>query len=197
MWELKNGKWSMLVDYGKWNKIDNIKERLQQNPDDMKALLVYADILQWQTKQFPEAEAALRKLGKVYPERTDLLIDMAVVLSMQGKMDEAEKYLVKIKDAGLLNRNVFTRLGGLLQRENKFAESIIYFEKALQMKEEGREYFSLARAFAFNNEKNKAFLNLDKAIGLGYNSKQQFENDQALRSLKSDGKWQELLGRLK
>jgi tetratricopeptide (TPR) repeat protein len=196
VWELNGDKWIRKKNYGKWNSYDYVKQWVKDHPDDMLALMKYADLLQWQTKEFAEAEIVYKKLETIYPEKKEMLIDLALVLLMQIKMEEAEKYLIKVMNAGLLNRNVYLRLAGLLRMEKKFRESIPYLEKAIEIEPKGDDLYKLGCSYAYINNIDKAFENLNKAADKGYNSKLQFEASTELQSLKTDPRWQQLLNKL-
>jgi tetratricopeptide (TPR) repeat protein len=197
IWEMTNNKWKKKIDYIKWSAFDIVKRRVEQDSNDFLALAKYADMLQWQTKQYTEAEAAYKKLEKAYPKKINMLKDLALVLSMQGKMEEAEKYITKVDQAGLMNRLSYLRLAGLLSNEKKYRESIKYQEKALSMEPRGGDYYNLACSYAHLGEKDKSFDDLNKAIEYGFNTRSQYENDKDLESLRSDNRWKDLLFKLK
>lgn len=54
-----------------------------------------------------------------------------------------------------------------------------------------------ARAYALIGEKDKAFDNLNKAVDHGYSSKEEFENEKDLATLKSDVRWNALMEKMK
>ncbi len=196
LWELKNNQWIQVADYGKWNTAAYITNWVAQYPDDLQALTKYADILQWQTKEFAKAETAYKRLLQAYPHKTDMLQDLALVLLLQNKAAEAETYLAQAKAAGLMNRYAYRRLAGLLSMEGRQEVAIPYLEIALDLEPQGADFYSLACSYALTGNKDKAFFNLDKAVLHGYHSKQQFESDTALESLKEDSRWQALLTKL-
>ena len=196
LWELKQEKWTKIATYGKWNTVEYIKQWVQQHPDDALALAKYADILQWQTKQFAEAELVYKKLTKIYPEKTNIFLDLAIVLAMQNKVAEADEYIAKLSQAGLMNRPAYLRLAGLLRMEQKYLPSIKYQEIALKMAPAGVDFYNLASAYARSGNPDRAFDALNKAIENGFNAKGQFENDTDLESLKADTRWKVLLDKL-
>jgi tetratricopeptide (TPR) repeat protein len=197
LWELNNNKWVKIVDYGKWNMVEYVKQWTEQHPDDIQALVKYADILEWRTKEFAKAETAYKKLVTVYPQDIGMFSSLAYVLSAQGKIDEANGYLQRLNELGSLNKNIYARLAGRLRQEKKFNEAIVYYNKILETDPKGKDFYSLACTYALVGEKEKAFDNLNKAIENGYNSKKQFEDDANLISLRSDKRFQDLLSKLK
>jgi hypothetical protein len=58
-------------------------------------------------------------------------------------------------------------------------------------------YYNLACSYALENKPDGAFKFLDKALAHGYASKQQYENDTDLVSLKNDKRWKDIVSRLK
>jgi hypothetical protein len=58
-------------------------------------------------------------------------------------------------------------------------------------------YYNLACSYALGNKSDGAFKFLETALAQGYNSKQQYENDPDLVSLKNDKRWKDLVSRLK
>ncbi|MBK9491704.1 MAG: hypothetical protein IPO07_25075 [Haliscomenobacter sp.] len=149
LWELKQNKWMKIAAYGKWNTVEYVVQWVQQHPDDAQALLKYADIMQWQTKQFLEAELAYKKLTKIYPEKTSILLDLAIVLAMQDKVSEADEYIAKLSEAGLMNRPAYLRLAGLLRMEKKYLPSIKCQEIALSMGLAGVDFQPRPHLFPF------------------------------------------------
>ena len=197
VWELTKDKWMQIADYGKWNMVDYVRQWTEQHPDDMQALMKYADILEWRTKEFAKAETAYKTLLATYPVDKGMLTALIYVLSAQGKIEEANEYLLKLNELGTLNKNVYARLAGRLRQERKYREAIVYYNKLLETDLKGENYYNLASVYALLNEKEKAFDNLVKAIENGYNSKKKFEEDADLASLKIDRRFQDLLLRLK
>jgi hypothetical protein len=58
-------------------------------------------------------------------------------------------------------------------------------------------YYNLACSYALENKPDGAFKFLDKALAQGFNSKEQYENDTDLVSLKNDKRWNDIVSRLK
>lgn len=195
--ELKDNKWIIVQNYGKLNTAEFIKSRVEQNPEDMAALEKYADILQWQTKQYAEAEQAYKRLVKAYPQKNNLLIELSLVLAMQGKVEEADEFLKDAINAGVVNKYTYLRLAGLLAQQKKYNASIKYQLKALETEPKGNEFFQVACNYSMLGNKDKAFEALYRAVALGYSAKKDYENDTDLKPLQSDRRWTQLLEKLK
>ena len=132
-----------------------------------------------------------------HPGDSDALLNLIATLYSLDKQTQAEIHISKTVNSSSLNRNSLTRLGSYLLSVKKYEESIKCFEKALNIESRGSDFYNLACAYSLINNKDKAFENLNKAAENGFNSKQQFENDSDLQSLKSDSRFQELLTKLK
>lgn len=196
VWELNPSGWTMKGSFGAWNTFEYVKATATAQPDNVQALLKYADLLQWQKKDYAEAEMAYKKLIVAFPRESKLLIELALMLSMQGKLDEASTYLARAEKLAPLDRYVYVRLGGMLRMDNRMRESIGYLEKALSMKQDGEDHFDLASSYAQVGEKDKAFHHLYEALALGFRNKATFNENAALVSLREDPRWKELIGLL-
>ncbi len=196
LWEMENGKWQQVMDYPKWSPFEIVTKQVEQFPNDFLALAKYADMLEWQTKQYAEAEAAYKKLEVAYPQNTDYWNGLVSVLSAQGKIKDAQVYLEKISKAGLLNKSVYIRLAGRLRQENKITESIIYLIKITELEPVATNFYNLGCAYALSGNKDKAFALLNKAANNGFTARNYFENDGDLASLKNDNRWATLMQKL-
>lgn len=196
-WELRNDNWMQIANFGKWDDISYLKSVIESNPNDTLALFQYSDILQWRTKQFDEAEKAYKKILNITPNRTDLYRELALVLLMQGKTTEAEIYLSKMRSSGSLTRSAMLRFAGLLHMEKRYHEAIPFYEEALQLERKGSDYFNVAKAYSKLQMTDKAFEALSKAIDLGYNNNNQYDQEPDIAALKQDARWQELKKNLK
>jgi hypothetical protein len=88
-------------------------------------------------------------------------------LRIAGKLAEAEAQIVKFASKGGDSRTV----------------SVMYY--------------NLACSYALGNQADGAFKFLETALSHGYSSKEQYENDPDLVSLKNDKRWKDLVSRLK
>ena len=197
LWELKNQEWRIVKDYGVWDDAKYLKQRIAQSPNDEEALAKYADLLLWRKKEYFAAETTYRQLFLLDPSRKNgLLTDFTLSLLMQGKFEEAEKNLGEAKKAGLVNRQTYVRLAGLLRNEGRYAESAIYLRNALSLEPKGDDYFVLGCLYALLDQTDQAFEALQNAVNYGYTSKQKFEGDDRLNALKSHARWEALISRL-
>lgn len=175
---------------------DLAKQWLDSHPDDEDALKAYSASLK-NANRFAEAEPIFKKRISQDPGNVNLLADLTYIMYGLGKSAEAENYMSRAMATGKLNRFHFIVLGRSLYNIKKYKESARYYEEAVKFGKNGVDYYNLACSYALAQEKDKAFLSLSQAIENGFYSKQHFESDSDLDSLKSDSRWISLLKQLK
>jgi tetratricopeptide (TPR) repeat protein len=124
-------------------------------------------------------------------------MEMMLNLYVLNKNEEAENYIASIISSGVQERLLYARLGQELLAMNKNKMSIMYFEKALAMQQDGGNLYNLACAYAKGDQKNKALETLEKCVNTGYGSRQQIENDPDLNSIKSDERFTMIIEKMK
>jgi tetratricopeptide (TPR) repeat protein len=124
-------------------------------------------------------------------------MEMMLNLYVLNKNEEAENYIASIISSGVQERLLYARLGQELLAMNKNKMSIMYFEKALAMQQDGGNLYNLACAYAKDHQKNKALDTLEKSVNTGYGSRQQIENDPDFNSIKSDARFLMILEKMK
>jgi Tfp pilus assembly protein PilF len=172
-----------------------LKQWLNDHPDDSRALWQYGDMTK-RLKKYDEAEQALKKAISIDPDNNYAKADLIVVLYATNKSEEAEKYLAQAVKSGKMNRNAYASIGYSLYVLKMHEEGVKYFEKTMDLGPLSFDYYNLACGYAILGEKDKAFTALEKAASMGYNSKQQYESDSDLNSLRSDKRYQDLLAKL-
>jgi tetratricopeptide (TPR) repeat protein len=165
-------------------------------PNDVRVQSFYADLLR-EDQRYDEAETLYKKVLAVDPTRVDIILSMASLYYAQQKPAEAERYVEQAAQSGLMKRRDYANLGFRLLVAGKDKEAAIYYEKALEMEPRGVDYYNLACAYAKINSSDKALQALTNAIKYGYNSKQQFENDPDLTSLKNDERFKTMVAKLR
>lgn len=166
------------------------------HPDDASALEVLSTALK-NSNRLAEAESVYKKRLTLQPNDAGILIDLVLVSHVLDKTEDAEAYLTQAMKTGGVDRFNYLNLATSLYNNKKYKVSALYYDEALKLQPTGLDYYNQACCYALANEKDKAFISLNKAIEFGLNSKQQYENDTDLQSLKSDSRWQELLVKLK
>jgi len=86
------------------------------------------------------------------------------------------------------------RLNGKLAEAE---ETIVKYEPKGDQRTTAVMYYNLACSYALANKADGAFKFLDKALSLGYNSKQQYENDTDLALIRGDNRWKGMTSKLK
>ncbi len=105
--------------------------------------------------------------------------------------------MTRAVQSGQLNRYHYLNLGRSLYYVRDFKASAKYYGLALQVEPTGQDFYNQACSFALANEKDHAFESLNKAVENGFNSKQQFEGDEDLVSLRADPRYKVLLEKLR
>lgn len=173
-----------------------LKQWLDGHPDDGRALFQYGNVLK-NLKRYAEAEGVLKKAIALRPDFVYPQADLMVVYYALNKGDEAEKLLSDASKKGLMSRNAYANVGISLFIMNKHKEGVKFLESIKETDRLSFDYYNLACGYAIINETDKAFAALEKSVQMGYNSKQQFENDPDLNSLRSDKRYLDLMGKLK
>ncbi|HMG92375.1 MAG TPA: tetratricopeptide repeat protein [Chryseolinea sp.] len=197
-WPTSIGRATLAAQYGgEPEKAGSIlKTWLMDHPDDARALSQYGGIL-LQRKQFDEAEQVLRKSVSIDPKNTHTQTDLVVALYAKDRNEEAERRLADLASANRLNRNSYANIGYWLFVLNKHKEGVKYFEKAIETGDPlSYDYYNLGCGYAILGEKDRAFVALEKAVSMGYKSKDQYVNDADLNPLKSDKRYETLLTKL-
>lgn len=91
LWQLKKDEWRKIADYGKWNTLNYLAKRVEQNENDTDALKLYANGLR-AAGQYEKAEEVYKKLQHRFPNDSNLLADLANVMASQAKYKEATDF---------------------------------------------------------------------------------------------------------
>ena len=185
-----------LLQMNRPRAIEILKTIIEENPDDSRALGLYAEILQ-QDNKLPESEAVLKKILAQKPGDPQTMISLAGLAYRQNHVTQGDNYVSAVERSGKMTRDHYASLGFNLLVADKNREAATYYQKALDMAPRAVDYYNLACAYAKINDIENALKALEQSVKYGYNSKQQFENDPDLTSLKSDSRYKELLGKLK
>jgi hypothetical protein len=111
--------------------------------------------------------------------------DGSLNLTSKGKLKPS---MIKVR--GLVEE---LRLSGKLPEAEK---TIVKYEPGGDRRTISVMYYNLACSYALANNSDGAFKFLEKALAYGYNSKQQYENDTDLVSIRNDKRWKELITKL-
>jgi hypothetical protein len=173
-----------------------LKKWLSLYPNSLDATVIYSSVLRKQ-KHFPEAEQFLANNATRWNENINIIMEKALVKFGANKDDEAARLLAPILKEGNQLRDRYLYLSNSLFDMAKFEPSDEYFEKAMSIRSHGVFWYNRACGYTHIGHKDKAFMGLNKAADLGYNTKKNYEDDPDLVPLKSDARWKVLMGKLK
>jgi tetratricopeptide (TPR) repeat protein len=176
--------------------IDLLKSLADENPRDVSTLTFYGSSLR-ESNRLEEAETVFKRILSIDPKHREALVAMAVLAYKKNNAAEAEGYISKAVNAGVMNREGYSQLGFALLVADKNKESALWYEKAVALEPRGVDYYNLGCAYAKTNNAEKALPALEQAVKHGYSSKQQFESDGDLASLRSNDRFKDLLRKLK
>ena len=176
--------------------IEILKTIIDEKPNDTRALALYAAFLQ-RSDKFAEAEAVLKKVLAQKPNDPETMISLAGLAYRQNHVSEGDNYVSTVERSGKITRDQYANLAFNLLVADKNKEAAAYYQKALAMAPRAIDYYNLGCAYAKTNDTENALKALEQSVRLGYNSKQQFESDPDLTSLRSDSRFKELVGKLR
>ncbi len=176
--------------------IAELKKRTEEHPNNTDALFQYAAALK-NSKQYEESEKVFGELLKIEPDHINALTYRYLILQILGRPKEAEPLLARAEKTGRMDKFTYLGMGNTMYSIGKYEEGVQFFEKVTAADPTGVNLYNLACGYAKLGNKDKAFDNLNKAIDIGFNSKQQFENDADLESLKKDSRFVVLREKLK
>ncbi len=172
-----------------------LKSLADENPGDALTLSFYAATLH-DAKRDNEAEIVYKKLLAIEPGNLIALLSMSNIKFGQNDDEAGKKYLTEAENTGLMTAGNYGGVGYNLIVLNRNKEAARYYEKAVALEPNSRDYYNLACAYAKDKETDKAMNALEKSIQLGTVSKNQILNDTDLDSLRSDSRYKALLEKL-
>jgi tetratricopeptide (TPR) repeat protein len=131
-----------------------------------------------------------------HPDDINTLLNYVATLFWTNEDNTLREFISKSVMDDRMPRNSYRRLGAYLITVKKYSESIQCYQRANEMEPQGGDYYNTACAFALMNFNDKAFEAMNKAFEYGYNSRQSYENDTDLVSLKSDSRWAAFMKKL-
>jgi len=198
LWRWRNGSWTLInLEYAlsAERKANELQKLIKGNPRNAELYHSYGNTMKYLMKE-TELTEAYEKAASLDADNYNYLFDLVQTLYTQNKGTEAEKYIAGAVNSSGKARNFYSQLGGKLLSIKKYQEGIQCYQKANEIEPRGGDFYNVACAYALTQNKDKAFDALNKAADLGYNSKQNFEGDTDLASLKSDERWKSLSQKL-
>lgn len=172
-----------------------LKTWTDTHPTDGPAMVQYGSVLKNLARK-TEAEEVLKKAIALQPDNGNAKANLIAVYYALGKDDDARKLDAVMAKAGQATRNTYASIGYSLFVLNRHREGVQYFEKIPPADRLSWDYYNLGCGYARLNQKDKAYNALNQAVAMGNTSKQQYENDDDLNSLRSDQEYRELMSKL-
>jgi tetratricopeptide (TPR) repeat protein len=138
------------------------------------ALLVVLTALTWQhSHMFRDSEACYRTVIQKNPEAWPAQLNLGIVLSNQGRNDEAKPYLENVlhlnPDRMALGA-VYANLGNIALAKASLDEAIDYYKKSLEVWPDFRPYNSMGGVLHRQGKLREAMANYEKALEMQPNS---------------------------
>jgi Tol biopolymer transport system component len=165
-------------------------------PGSVDANMIYASVLR-KLAHFKEARDIIVRSVPQWDTKVPAIVEMALINFGMDKNREGEQLLIRPVNEGKLSRDNFIYLSNALFAMKKYEKSDEYFAKALSIHSNGVTIYNRGCSYARAGEPSKAFHYLNRAVEQGYDSKQHFESDPDLASLRSEPAWTKLARKLK
>ena len=149
-----------------------------------------------------DAAAAFERAMALAPDNMFAVGGLGQLRFRQQRYADAETLLAKAVSMGFRNSLIYGQLGYSQLAANKNAEALESYEAAFRMgippgaNTRGVAYYNMACAYARLKNTDKAIEMLNKAIDEGYVTRDSFEKDADLASIRSDARFSTLLTRL-
>ena len=174
---------------------------LADNPNDATAYSQYANALS-QINRFDEAGAAYEKALQLGANDAGMYIGLGLLRYYQKRWEDAVKFLSKAIELGAQSSLTYGQLAYSQMNLNRNEDAIKTYQKAFEVgippgaNTRGLAYYNMACAYIRLKQNDKAFETLGKAIDEGFVDRQTFETDTDLAPIRSDARFQQVLGRL-
>ncbi len=188
---------------GNPNKLVELMPKwMAENPNDVTAYSQYANAL-LQLRRFDEAGAAFEKALQLGANDAGIYSSFGQLRYTQKRWEDAVNYLSKAIEFGMRNSLIYGQLAYSQMNLNRNEDAIKTYEKAFEVgippgaNTRGLAYYNMACLYIRLKQNDKAFETIGKAIDEGFVDRQTFETDTDLAPLRSDARFQKVLGRLK
>lgn len=180
-------------------KLKLMREWMAENPNsnDAYAFSAYGGAL-LDAQDYAEAEKYLGKAVDIDPKNKGTYLSLAVASYALGKKKEGDKHLAAYEKDSTPEGFTYWYIGNRLVGAKRYAEAIPFFERSVGFPDpRGFIYYNLGSCYAMTGNKDKAFENLSKAVAMEFSTKEGYEGDEKLQGLKTDKRWNELMGNVK
>lgn len=174
---------------------------ISKNPKDAEAHLQYGFVL-FQLRRFDEASAVYEKALELGASDAGIYLGLGQIRLGQKRYEEAVSYLTKASELGNRNSFVYGQLAAAQMSLNRNEDAIKTYQKAFEVgippgaNTRGLAYYNMACIYIRLKQHDKAFEMLDKTIDEGFVDRPTFETDTDLAPIRSDSRFQQVLGRL-
>ncbi len=181
---------------------DLLAKWIAEHPNDTEAHLQYGRALQ-QLRRFDEALAALERATALGSTDPRIFAGIGQVHASQQRWEEAEKFLERALAGGMQNSNIYGQLAYAQLHTNRNEEAVKNYEKAFEMgippgaNTRGLALYNLACAYVRVGQKEKALEAISRSIEEGFAKREHLETDTDFASIRTEGRFQELLAKAK
>jgi hypothetical protein len=183
------------LDVGDVDRAADQLDQLLSSGPHLDATLIYSSLLRSQ-KKYQEAEQLVANIPSSWKNRTAVNIELALTKFGVKKQNEGREILDTLLIPEDQQWPKYNYLSNELFALGEFALSDEYLDNVIAIGPNPVMYYKRACGYAKIGEKQRAYDVLNKAVDLGYNSKQQYLEDPDLAFLRGDKQWQVILSRL-
>ena len=156
----------LLKDLGR-NKqaVQMLHNLLKYKPDHFEATEMMSELL-LDSGEYKKAITFINKALKTFEDNEVLIYNLGIAYARMNEFSLAKKCFEQNVSLNNNNYNAYYRLGqiALLYRDFEMAE--MYFENSAYNEKEAKSYYQLTKVFIIRNQKDKAGINIQKAINI-------------------------------
>jgi tetratricopeptide (TPR) repeat protein len=184
---------------GNYDKvIELVNLWIKENPEakDAGAYRVLGDALM-KKKRYAESADSYGKAISLEPNDRGSMLNMVIISYGLDKPSEARRWLAAYEKDAQKEGFTYSYVGRALLGMNKIDEAMTYFEQSTSLGPHPSDYYNLAKCHLTKGNVDIAFRNLFRAAENGFNARNQYLNDEDLKSLQADPRWNELDAKLR
>ncbi len=181
--------------------VELMPQWIAENPNDATAYSQYANALS-QLRRFDEAGAAYEKAIQFGANDAGIYNGLGQLRYFQKRWEDAVKFLSKAVELDARSSLTFGQLAYSQMNLNRNEDALKTYEKAFEVgippgaNTRGLAYYNMACIYIRLKQNDKAFETLNKTIDEGFVDRKTFETDTDLAPIRSDARFQQILGRL-
>jgi len=181
--------------------VELLKAFVADHPDDAQGWLQYGRALA-ESSRFPEAGTAYERARALGDQSPPLLAGLGLIRAGESRFEEAADLLGRAAAAGMRDSRVLGALGHAQLMLGRVEAGVRSYEQAFEVgippgaQTRGLACFNLACGYARLDQKDQAFEKLGAAIDEGFRTRNAYESDTDLASLRGDPRFVALIARL-